>query len=291
MSCERRIAIVCLLTAQACLLASANPISVNEVVGDFGHLDQHKTKCPTRSCGPTAAVNSFVYLQNTYPMVYFHNLAGLSEGSEIDTANSLVMSMGTCVKDNQGNETCKNTTWENFYLAKASYIDLHAPGTSNYSSESAFSWAPGEAGGAGKPPAVADNTKPTADYLINQLQQKRDVELEVETVDKTLGHYITVTGITWDPDTMLGSLSFVDPDNGGDKSRDIFINNGYLSWKRPSDNKIVEIQTAVSEGPVPEPVTNLTAGAGLILVGWTAGRRLKVKMDPQRQFETPAPKQ
>jgi hypothetical protein len=33
----------------------------------FGKLDQAKTTCPDTNCGPTAAVNSLVYLQNAFP--------------------------------------------------------------------------------------------------------------------------------------------------------------------------------------------------------------------------------
>ena len=265
MSLDRGIRIVSLLTIQACLVASANPITVNLNPDDFGHLNQHSTNCPDFSCSPTAAVNSFVYLQNTYPMTYLHNLAGLSEATEIDAANTLVASMGTCV-----NGVCKKTTWENFYLGKASYIDSHAPGTSNCSSESAFGWVPAQAGGADKPPAVTDNTKPTAAYILSQLQEHRDVELLIQGAG--FGHYITVTGMTWDPDTMKGSLSFVDPDNGGDKTRDLAITDGFLSWKRPSDQKLLEIKTAVSEGPTPEPMTNFTVGGGLILLAYATRR-------------------
>ena len=33
----------------------------------YGGLDQHSTLCADLACGPSAAVNSFVFLQNMYP--------------------------------------------------------------------------------------------------------------------------------------------------------------------------------------------------------------------------------
>ena len=39
---------------------------VYQAGGAVVHLDQHKTKCSDQGCGPTAVVNSFVYLQTYY---------------------------------------------------------------------------------------------------------------------------------------------------------------------------------------------------------------------------------
>jgi hypothetical protein len=62
----------------------------------FGKLDQGKTACPDANCGPTAAVNSFVYLQNTFPNVYKVPL--VPSGKEVEIANTLNGKdfMGTC---------------------------------------------------------------------------------------------------------------------------------------------------------------------------------------------------
>ena len=50
-------------------------------------FDQGKTTCPDTNCGPTAAVSSFVYLQNVFPNTYKVPL--VPSGQEVDTANKL----------------------------------------------------------------------------------------------------------------------------------------------------------------------------------------------------------
>jgi hypothetical protein len=45
-------------------------IVVDENPALFGNLNQNNTQCPLTGCGVTAAVNSFVFLQNEYPTVY-----------------------------------------------------------------------------------------------------------------------------------------------------------------------------------------------------------------------------
>src|SRR5262245_45155447 len=70
----------------------------------YGDLDQHDTNCGNVACGPTAAVNSFKFLQEVYPHIYDNLLIPHTAGNTdyedmIDTANMLgtVMFMDTCV--------------------------------------------------------------------------------------------------------------------------------------------------------------------------------------------------
>lgn len=246
--------------------ASAEPITIDLAPALFGHLDQHRTDCPKLSCGPTAAVNSFVFLQSMFPGVYIHKLVRDNNQGEIDAANDLVKRMKTC-DDN----VCKGTTWENFYLGKRAYIENYAPHTSDYSAESAFEWLPADAGKKIKPPDVKDKTNPTPEYLLAELMKHRDIELLIKTEGATdassrLGHYVTLTGITWDYATMMGSMRYVDPSDGTENARDLMITDGFLSFNSFSDGSIREIKTAVSEG-VPEPGTlpTIAAGLGLLL--------------------------
>jgi hypothetical protein len=55
-------------------LAVAGPITYNPQLDPmdklFGHLNQHDTICGAMGCGPTAALNSLVFLQNKYPTTY-----------------------------------------------------------------------------------------------------------------------------------------------------------------------------------------------------------------------------
>ena len=67
--------------AQATIITGSIPGGINPQFGNnsypYGNLDQHNTGCTAggvNGCGPTAATNSFVMLQNLYPGIYDKNL-------------------------------------------------------------------------------------------------------------------------------------------------------------------------------------------------------------------------
>jgi hypothetical protein len=48
----------------------------------YGNLKQKDVpECPNEACGPTAAVNSMVFLQNMYPGIFDHNFVGFPGGT------------------------------------------------------------------------------------------------------------------------------------------------------------------------------------------------------------------
>src|SRR2546423_13866432 len=119
--------------------------------GADGHLDQHRSNCVEQACGPTAAVNSFVFLQNKYPDIYGMELTGDTYDSWMGTANELLDQHYMdcdCGRDGSG------TTIEDFISGKQKYLNDFAPGTTEVHSENFHD--------------PANPLKPTWQFLLDQ---------------------------------------------------------------------------------------------------------------------------
>ena len=227
-----------LFAAAVCLPAAADPISKFIDPDLFGHLNQHKTKCMNFGCGGTAVLNSLVFLQNFYPFVYQGQLTGPDQAAQIATVNQ--------IEDDMGSTPNKDTPWGSFVSGKEKYINSHAPGTTSYSDESIYD------GG--------DPVAPTPTYIVDQLMHNQDVEILVEgrNADGThFGHYVTVTGMSYDPSTNAGMFTFVDPWDSDVKTRDFIVgDDGFIDFTA-ANGLARSISGAVSEGPTgtatPEP--------------------------------------
>ena len=155
-------------------------IAASEDATKFGNLDQANTNCPNMSCGPTAAVNSFVFLQNNYPTIYTNPLvptpnspipAHPSQTDMAAVANDLAgpTYMGTC--------SCGGTLIEDFILGKQAYIESTDPGSTIYAAQMNFAWRTNQNHfGAAKPGYVQDNTIPTVNFIANEIAAGEDVE-------------------------------------------------------------------------------------------------------------------
>lgn len=240
----------------------------------FGHLNQHLTQCPNNGCGPTATVNSFVFLQNQYPQIYGTSLAGTTEASEIATANALTLLMGTIGP---------GTNWENLILGKQEYLDSTVPGSSDVTAISQYMWDPCTPAGLtfpcnpqdyiNKPDGVKDNTLPTGVDIAEGLFDLRDVEILVGIYRPDpdhpgsfirTGHYVTVTGIKVNDDDS-GTINFIDPDDGKDKQRNFTTVGGVITWTGTTGNT-VRVEAEFTEGPAPRvPEPGFGALTGLLL--------------------------
>jgi hypothetical protein len=252
-------------------IASANAIQLDTT--KFGHLDQaNVTACNPNgginsSCGPTAAVNSFTFLQNMYPTIYGsklipHSAGNTAQQDQVDAATTLACYMGC---DSTG------TTISNFISGKKDYIESVAPGSTIYSSQNVF---------------AAGGIYPTFNYMYNELVDGEDVELLVGFYSfntqgqlvRTGGHYVTLTGISSPTnDGANGTISFVDPSGGVDR-------NGIATFKgadgsiRTSTyvsgtNPVTIIEAAVSESPIPEPGTLVLLFGAVPAALWVRARR------------------
>lgn len=220
----------------------------------FGNLQQSESHC-----GPASAVNSFVYLQRLYPNIYGARLVPSADPqnptqAEMQSAETnLASSMHT---------DATGTSSPDFIKGKQEYMDGVAFGVSSFFVQMAEMW-PVQDGV--KPPYVSDSTNPTAIFIYTQLKKGRDVEI-LGVKNGVLGHWVTVTGITYDTAIGSGTIDYVDPDTGmAAHSRLDGTSFGGLAI-----NLDFQLLTAVSEGPVstllPEPKTGVLVAIGASLI-------------------------
>jgi hypothetical protein len=228
----------------------------------FGHLDQNDpglaNTCSAGgvnyACGPVAAVNSFVFLENMYPGTYDNLLTGNPAVPQnlINTAITLsepaFMNCAACTG---------GTTLANFIAGKMAYIEQQTPHTTSY----------------------VDQLDPGFGFLLPELQQNEDVELLLGFYDdmgaRVGGHYVTLYGISGGTDPQ--NLSFVDPNGGVNQA-----NIGYtvvggviqLADYGPAGTT-TRIDAAVAESPIPEPGTLFLLFAAVPIILIFAVRRLE----------------
>jgi hypothetical protein len=222
----------------------------------FGHLDQGSTNCASQGCGPTAVLNSLVYLQNYYGGLSTLTKApaaptlitDFSDAGLISVANTLADLMGCC---------SLGTSSDLLAAGKKTYLGGHSGG-----------WDP----------KTEWKQAVTWKWLTDNLKEGVDIELLVSSAEGS--HYITVTGYT---DT---SLSFIDPKGGVFTTSALSVDaNGQMTLTdydlQPGLPGVppVTIDEGFSErltSPVPEPETYVLMLAGLALVGFANARRRSV---------------
>jgi len=240
----------------------------------FGDLDQHLVDACKDSignslaCGPAAAVNSFVFLENRYPSIYGNSLVDLSglftkTQAEVMAANDLSSFMG-CTPCNGG------TKFSDFVKGKENYIDLLAPDTTSYRVMKI----------------------PSAEFIDGELSSDEDIETLINFPDPDFpGHYVTITGITYDTVLEMGYLSFIDPADGklhaaqiygGGATPGIFID--YLDPSTGLEHDGGELTGAISESPsVPEPTTISLLAAGVLFTSFCRRRKRISAISPRKK--------
>ncbi len=282
------------LSAAVLLMALAavpQPISAKEIKVEldaslFGHLDQHDTDCQLVNCGPTAAANSFLYLQQRYPDIYngANTLVQTRIGGGFDlagVANSLGSAyMGGCAGANCG-AIPSGTLIEDFIVGKINYFKDRAPGTTAVEAQMNFPWRSDQAATpdlknpSPKPANVIDSTPPTLGWIADQLRKGQDVELFM--ANGANQHYITLTGITFDDVTNIGNMKIIDPWTGTEKTIGIQgLTSGFIDTDYAIDGAGFDyVAHAVAESPlpVPEPEMYVLMLAGFGVVGVIVRRR------------------
>jgi len=242
-------------------------------------------------CGPTAAVNSFVYLEKAYPATYGRSLVPDTIANGVYDLQELIAAAQTVASPANMNTKAVLQgggggagTWDDMFIfGKRNYIEANLPNQTVYAAQLKSQWAwlgnpprpADEVPGIAKPAWVQDQTQPDGIFLYNELNDCEDVEILI--VDGDFGHYLTVTGLVWNDvnnDLLIqgaenATLHYIDPATGlaavspiggqnvaGDPVR---INYGLYP--------MAELVMTVSESPIPEPATLsllVVGGAGLL---------------------------
>lgn len=179
------------VSAQATTWSASNDPSL------YGYLNQYTI--PTigpMACGPASAVNSFVFLQNTYSSVYGTNLVPDSNSNGvIDNADMVAVAQILAGPTYMDTTLADGTGWSYFGPAIQNYIESKDPGVTVYNSS-----------------YLAGSTE-AWNFIYQQLNSGSDLEILLQSTSSTSGinHFITPYALTWDDQTLSGTLSWVDP--------------------------------------------------------------------------------
>jgi len=250
--------------------AAASSIQLDQAL--FGHLDQALvTTCTSdtginNACGPTAAVNSFTFLENRYPQIYGNTLIPHINGNTAQQDQIAVADMLSCYMSCGGNTG--GTAIADFIQGKMDYINSVAPGTTYFLNMNIF--APGGA-------------YPNFNFLFKELSDQEDVELLVGfyqfnagngQLTRMGGHYVTLTGIDSPTDDGNGSISFIDPSGGVNRNNiaTFLAPDGSIRTTAYGNRTVTIIEAAVSESPIPEPATVALLTGSLVIGIWVRRR-------------------
>jgi len=221
------------------------------------------------ACAPTAAVNSFVYLQNKYN-IYGNKLVNPNNQAGMIAA---VQTLGTAPFMN----TIANggTFNDDFIYGKWLYLEQNAPGLTVYEAQDSFGWNVKRLDNAGNEQAIAKpdwvhQNNPTWQFLWDELFACEDVEIGLEYFNPSpdaSGHMLTLASFHWidakkadgtdGPDDFIqkgegATIDYVDPWTGAK-------GNSFL-WQDPLSGRLETsyggggwIHLAVSESPIPLP--------------------------------------
>ena len=254
--------------------------AVQEPTALFGNLDQHALSyaypqfgsgAASIACCPTAATNSLAYLQNAFPSLYGNSLvatasADLDNSGAVNAYDSLVQTAGSSLASSTYMNTAQPIgTWHhNFVTGLSSYVEAKSPGHSQYLAQDY--WGVGYS--AGQPrPAWTQGQAPTWSFLYDTLSRKAAVDVLLQFSADTRGHYLSVTGMTWDTSVSGGTLAYVNPWNGRNEQVGIRLSSGLIytdyngtngSWIGTAE-AVVPFATVAENTPIGSVVASLAA--------------------------------
>jgi hypothetical protein len=244
--------------------------SAAENLAYFGTLNQRSldysypqfgTGDGNMSCGPSAATNSLVYLQNAFPDIYGHSLiaaAGRSMTGSIayTTYDDWIYTAGGVLASAKYMDTTQanGTYHDDFIQGLYNYTRTASPGTLCYSAQDY--WATSSWGGqpAGTPPSWVSGVAPTWNYLYGALNRSDDV-LALFSYVRGGGHYVSIEGMTWNDVQGSGTVTFMDPWTGTQASATMYLASGkiYTSYGGSAPSWISALDVLVPVRPVPPP--------------------------------------
>jgi hypothetical protein len=230
--------------------------------GLFGNLEQNDVPgCASVACGPSAAVNSFMFLQNQWPDLYDDKLIPDIDNDGVTDYEEMVAAATALTDPAYMNTCCNNGTFvSDFIEGKRKWIEDHAPGVSHYHSEDIPGWQ----------------------ALYFQLTQHHASDLFLQFFDSqgspAGGHFVTLSGFNFTDENDNGLIDgnesavvgFIDPLTGGEVLSFLSEDASSLLVDYNIGNGVASTRILNKSSTVPEPSTFLlviTAVAGL------AGRR------------------
>ncbi|MBW2096161.1 MAG: PEP-CTERM sorting domain-containing protein [Deltaproteobacteria bacterium] len=240
--------------------------SLGEVSLHSGVPDQAQGK---NECAPTSAANSFEWLNKEYD---------LELPDSQDTASEIL----GILKDSthMGTSATSGTGDSSMIQGKLQFIDDHGlPLTVEFQDDSL-----GDQTHSGLT-ATSEGTKPTFDFIMEQLQKGQDIELGMTWWDEknkkwSGGHWVTVVGAV-----EFGGqqgIFYNDPDDGSTQTKFSFLDasdkSGFSGFLRLEGETYNAVDIVVAESPsVPEPGTLGLVGSGLGVLLMAGRRRRGVK--------------
>jgi hypothetical protein len=250
-----------------CLLAptdAAANISRSIDANLYGYLNQHDlTVYKEVACGPTAVVNSLVYLQNQ------SNFGG-SYGNKLvpgvlrDVGDRLIGSSYMCTTLADG------TFADRLAYGKHTYIEEKVAGITTYEAQSCWGWTHAPEGEA-KPDWYQTYTTPTKDFISDALGNIADVEILLQWIEngKDHGHYLTVNSFNWTDnngnltiDKYESTIGYINPWVGAWGSSYLWEQGGKMYTDYATDSWIGAVVAVHGPLVIPEPATLLLLGLG-----------------------------
>ncbi|MFG0252288.1 MAG: hypothetical protein ACF8NJ_05375, partial [Phycisphaerales bacterium JB038] len=204
------IAIALALSAGLVAGASGAIYEVQKDIDLYGNLNQNDIpgNIGASACGPAAAVNSFVYLENAYPGFYNTSLVpvqgqDLDGDGDVDRYDDMIAAAQTLISPGYMNtQVGVGTYHDDFIWGKYQYIEQAVPGMTVYEAQDYWDWT-----NHARPDWV-DPIYPTWDFLFTELLDCEDVELLLSWSGG--GHYVTLTSLYLDDANNNGIIDFVE---------------------------------------------------------------------------------
>jgi hypothetical protein len=241
--------------------------------------------CPPNAgiCGAAAAVNSFVFLRNTYPKTYGSLIPDWDKDGDVDeddqTESRDLLANGwsdtrTGMYGPDGGTPMSIWEYKNYWF------DDFAPGRTHFSGQihrDVKSWYRGG--------MLTGNKYPTWDFLWRELSEGEDIELLILPEDGGSGHVVTLTGLSfddkdgdgvWDQTATglakeLSNMIYLDPNDVSKKQQPILSLDGErLEFEWWGDKRVWYVEGAFSES-VPVPATGWLVLSGI--AAWTFLRK------------------
>jgi hypothetical protein len=226
------------------------------------------------ACGPTAAVNSFAFLQRKFPEIYDHSLIPDTDvDGEIDYQEMVDAAVALGGMDYMMCAVCDGgTLLSKFEAGKRKWITERAPGSTIFKRRDNPDW----------------------EFLYGEVWDMEDVELLLgfynDVGTRVGGHYVTLTKFWWEDTNMddhidpteNAMIGFVDPADGMLKMQrlgeamagnTLFTDYGVGLTVPNVPNGLIattRIDSAISESPVPEPAA---IGLAVVCMGCLTFRR------------------